>query len=166
MAPRSKIVLNILRLAVILAGAALVTLWRLLMPAPDQTLEVSQYTIAKLSELRARTKYVGMPGAVYSGMRPESSRLRAEEQLNRLIDRLRDGLPSKPSKQFVLAEFARTMGEFEATDTEDREQLLRYLEQIMDILGISSSDGLLNRWLYGSILGSQADREYKKRQAP
>lgn len=96
-------------------------------------------------------------------MRPESSRLLAEEQLNRLIDRLRDGLPSKPSKKFALAEFARTMGEFEATDTEDREQLLRYLEKIMDILGIVSSDGLLNRWMYGAVLGPQADREDKKR---
>jgi hypothetical protein len=46
------------------------------------------------------------------------------------------------------------MAEFEATDTEDREQLLRYLGEIMDILGISSSDGLLSRWMYGAVLGS------------
>ena len=93
-----------------------------------------------------------------NGMTPERNRLLAEAQLNRLIDRLRDGLPSNPSKNFALAEFAKTMAEFEATDTEDREQLLRYLEEIMDILGIASSDGLLNGWMYGPILGPQLDR--------
>jgi Domain of unknown function (DUF4844) len=165
MPPRRNIALNVLRLATILAGTALVTLWRQLMPASDQTLEVSQHTIEKLSELRVRTKYVDTPGTIYNGMRPESRRLLAEEQLNRLIDRLRDGLPSKPSKKFALAEFARTMAEFEATDTEDREQLLQYLEEIMDILGISSSDGMLNRWMYGPVLGPQADGEHKSRRA-
>ena len=136
------------------------------MPAADQALEITLHTAAQLSELRARTKYIGIPGSIYSGMTPESSRILAEEQLNRLVDRLQDGLPSNPSKKFVLAEFARTMGEFEATDTEDREQLLRYLEEIMDVLGIASSDGLLNRWMYGSFLGSIIDQAPKRRRDP
>src|SRR5258708_30908791 len=93
--------------------------WRLLIPAADQKLEISQRTIAELLELRERAKYVDMPGTIYNGMKPESSRLLAEEQLNQLIDRLRDGLPSKPSKKFVLAQFAKTTIEFEADDTED-----------------------------------------------
>ena len=99
-------------------------------------------------------------------MRPESSRLLAEEQLNQLIDRLRNGLPSKLSKKFVLAQFAKTTSEFEASDTEDREQLVRYLQEIMDILGIASSDGLLNRWMYGPALGVLADHYYTKRHGP
>jgi hypothetical protein len=133
------------------------------MTAADQKLEVSQQTIAKLSEL---AKYVDMPGTIYNGMRPERRRLIAEAQLNRLIDRLRDGLPSNPSKKFALAEFAKTMAEFEATDTEDREQLVRYLEEIMDLLGIASSDGLLNGWMYGPVLGPLVDHDNKKRHDP
>ena len=39
------------------------------MPTADQKLEVSQQTIAKLSELRVRTKYVDMPGTIYNGMK-------------------------------------------------------------------------------------------------
>ena len=151
MPARRNIVPNLLRFIAILAGTAFAALWRLLKPAADQKLEVSQNTIEKLSELQSRTKYVEIPGTIYIGMRPESSRLLAERQLNQLVDRLQDGLPSK---KFVLTEFAKTMAEFEATDTEDREQLLRYLEEIMEILGISSSDGLLSRWMYGSVLGS------------
>jgi hypothetical protein len=166
MPPRRNIALNVLRLALIPAGAALVRVWHLLMPTADQRLDVSRHAIAELSELRVRTKYVELPGTIYNGMRPGSRRLLAEEQLNRLVDRLKDGLRSKPSKKFVMAEFARTMAEFESADTEDREQLLRYLQQIMDILGIDSSDGLLNRWMYGRVLGPLIDHERKKRYDP
>jgi hypothetical protein len=153
MPARRNIASNLVRFTAIVAGAAFARLWRRLIPASDQKLDVSQHTIGKLSELRSKPKYVDMPGTIYNGMRPESSRLLAQEQLNCLIDRLRDGLPFKPSKKFVLAEFAKTMAEFEATDTEDREQLLRYLGEIMDILGIADSDGQLSRWMCGPILG-------------
>ena len=153
--------LNLLRIAVILAGASFAALWRQLIPTADQKLEVYADAFGRLSELRVQAKYIDMPGTIYNGMRPESSRLLAEEQLNRLIDRLRDGLPSKPSKKFVLTEFAKTMAEFEPIDTEDRERLLRYLKEIMGILGIASSDGLLSRWMYGPILGSLVDHDRK-----
>ena len=56
--------------------------------------------------------------------------------------------------------------EFQASDTEDREQLVRYLQEIMDILGIASSDGLLSRWTYGPVLGVLADHDYTKRRGP
>ena len=166
MPARRNIALNLLRFTAILAGAAFAALWRRLIPASDQKLDVSQHTIDKLSELRGRTKYVDMPGTIYNGMRPESSRLLAQEQLNCLIDRLRKGLPSRPSKKFTLTEFAKTMAEFEAIDTEDREQLLRYLSEIMDILGIASSDGQLSRWMYGPILGPIVDHDSMKEKAP
>jgi len=152
--PARNIAVNLLRFTAVLAGAAVTAIWRRLIPVPDQKLEISQQTVDKLSELRGRAKYVDIPGTIYNGMRPESSRLLAQEQLNRLIDRLRDGLPSRPSKKLALIEFAKTTAEFEAADTEDREQLLRYLGEIMDILGIASSDGQLNRWMYGPLLGS------------
>jgi hypothetical protein len=166
MPARRNIALNLLRFIAILAGAALAALWRLLKPTVDQKLEVSQQTIKKLSELRHQTKYVDIPGTIYNGMRPESARLLAEEQLNCLIDRLSEGLPSRPSKKFALAEFARTLAEFEAIDTEDREQLLRYISEIMDILGIGSSDGQLSRWMYGPILGSIVDHDSKEEKVP
>jgi hypothetical protein len=166
MTARRNIALNLLRFVTILAGAAFAAVRRLVIPAADQKLEISHYTLEKLSALRGRPKYVDMPGTIYNGMRPESSRLLAEEQLNRLIEGLRKGLPSKPSKKFVLAEFAKTTSEFEASDTEDREQLVRYLQEIMDILGIASADGLLNRWMYGSVLGVLVDHDDMKRRGP
>jgi hypothetical protein len=158
---RGNVVLNLLRFAGILAAAPFVALRRHLIPTADQELEVSADAIGSLRELRDQAKYIDMPGTIYNGLRPEGSRLLAEEQLNRLLDRLRDGLPSEPSTKFVLAEFAKTMAEFEPIDTEDRERLLRYLKEIMGILGIASSDGLLSRWMYGPILGALVDYDRK-----
>jgi hypothetical protein len=110
--------------------------------------------LSKLDELRNLPKYVDEPGTAYNGMRPQSDQRLAEAQLNELIDRLRQNLAATPTKKFALSEFSRTLAQFKPIDTEDRERLCRYLEEIMDILGIESSDGLLNRWLYGPLLGA------------
>ncbi len=53
------------------------------------------------------------------------------------------------SKSDVLNEFKITLAQFERADSEDKDQMLHYLEQLMDIFGIESSDGLLNKWRYG-----------------
>jgi len=34
-------------------------------------------------------------------------------------------------------------------DTEDKEQVCRYVEELMDIVGVKSSDGHLNTFIYG-----------------
>jgi len=34
-------------------------------------------------------------------------------------------------------------------DTEDRERICHYFEELMDIVGLESSDGLLNNFMYG-----------------
>ena len=43
----------------------------------------------------------------------------------------------------------KALSRFEGEDTEEREQACEYLEQIMTILGIESSDGKITSWLYG-----------------
>jgi hypothetical protein len=124
----------------------------------DQRLAVSAAELSKLAEMRKQPKYMAEPGTIYNGLRPEIARQKAEAQFNDLLDRLCTGLADTPTKQFVLSEFARTLAEFEPIDTEDRECLLRYLERIMDILQIESSDGLLNRWLYGEQLAGLLEK--------
>ena len=112
-------------------------------------LSITADTLAKLVALRSRPKYVDEPGTIYNGMRPESGRQLAQKQLNDLIDLLQRDLPSTPTKEFVLSQFSTTLAQFEPADSEDRDRLCSYLEEIMDIVGIESSDGLLNLWRYG-----------------
>jgi Domain of unknown function (DUF4844) len=105
--------------------------------------------IAKLQELRARPKFKEEPGTLYNGMRPENDRQAAEAQLNDLIDQLIQDFPDPSEKEGVLLAFAQTLDCFPGKDSENQERLCSYIEEIMDMVGIESSGGLLNLWRYG-----------------
>ena len=47
---------------------------------------------------------------------------------------------------------------FEMDDTEDREKVISYFEQMMDILEIKSSDGRLNNMLYGPLAAPNVEQ--------
>ena len=119
MATRRKIVMSAIWPAAIFFVATSTWLWHGLNLQLDQEIQVTEEMLAGLAELGAQPKYAAEPGTGYNGLRPEPDRLRAQAQMNGLIQRLDDGLGSKPSKKFVLEEFARTLGEFPAIDTED-----------------------------------------------
>ena len=153
MAIPRKVFVNAFWLAGILIAAAGIWLWHLVSPKPDQEIHVTEQMLVELAELGARPKYVPEPSTGYVGVGPEPARVIAEGQLNGLFQRLGESLEAKPSKKFVLKEFSKTLALFDPVDTEDRERVCRYLQEIMDILGIESSDGLLNNWMYGPVLG-------------
>ena len=113
----------------------------------DAPIFTSSDTINQLAELRQAPKFEA--DGLYSGCLDPTLRVELESDMNTLLERLVAELAAHPTKSFVLAEFARTLDGVRATDTEDRERVCGYLEKIMDILGIESSDGLLNTWMYG-----------------
>jgi hypothetical protein len=88
-------------------------------------------------------------GFLYTGAHPEIKRLYYEASVNQLIRRLMDYKPKRLTKQAVMQEFKPTLADFDDADSEDKDAMLSYLEQIMDILSIESSDGMLNKWRYG-----------------
>ncbi len=114
---------------------------------PDQPLVVTQEIFQHLSVLRSEPKF--NEENLYPGAPTEEIRLSAERAVNAMIDRLSIGLRSSPRKSYALAEFLEMLKAFEEEDTEEREQACTYCERVMKILGIESSDGLLNTWLYG-----------------
>lgn len=110
---------------------------------PAQEMEIT----AALARLKAVDKF--RAEAFYPGAPNESLHVEAELSVNTLLDRLMPVLRAPADKTFVLQEFRLTLDSFTQSDTEERERLCGYLEEIMDIAGIESSDGLLNEWLYG-----------------
>jgi uncharacterized protein DUF4844 len=110
---------------------------------------ITDEMLTKLTDLKAQPKFKAEPGTIYNGLRPEEDRQLAELQLNELIARLIQTPRDRLTNEFVLAQFAQSLSLFPGQDTEDRERMCLYLEQIMDIFGIESSEGLLNRWMYG-----------------
>ncbi len=114
---------------------------------PDQPLIVTPEVLHRLSALRSESKF--NEETLYPGAPTNEIRLNAERAVNTMLDRLAVGLPTSPRKSYVLSEFLEMLKAFEHEDTEEREQACTYCERVMSILGIASSDGALNSWLYG-----------------
>jgi hypothetical protein len=116
---------------------------------PDQTLIITPEVLRQLSVLRSSSKFQKEWEHFYPGATNEDTRLAAEQAINAMLDRLPTGLRESPSKSYVLSEFLEMLEAFEPADSEEREQACNYCERVMKVLGIESSDGLLNTWLYG-----------------
>lgn len=115
----------------------------------SQSISITDMTFKELHDLRHEPKFHENAASFYPGAPNEATRSRCELALNALIDGLIAGLQSHPSKQYVLQQFRATLASFQNEDSEEKDRLLLYLEQIMDIAGVRSSDGLLNKWRYG-----------------
>jgi hypothetical protein len=114
---------------------------------PDESLIVTPEVLQRLSALRSESKF--NQENLYPGAPTERIRLDAEQSVNVMLDRLAVGLRQSPRKSYVLSEFLEMLKAFKHADTEEREQACTYCERVMEILGIVSSDGALNTWLYG-----------------
>jgi hypothetical protein len=114
---------------------------------PDQALTVTPEVLQRLAALRSQSKFEAE--SLYPGAPTEEVRLNAERAVNAMLDRLAVDLPESPRKSYVLSEFLKMLKAFEHEDTEEREQACTYCERVMSALGIASSDGALNTWLYG-----------------
>lgn len=108
----------------------------------DEPLPVDQQIVQNLSEFRKSDKFNDLPGT-----NNQEERNRLSERLNALLNKLIEGITNNPSKLWVMTEFKQVLESVEVEDTEAREHFGNYLEQIMDILAIESSDGLLDFYL-------------------
>jgi len=115
----------------------------------SQPILISDTTFNELRDLRETSKFHENSASFYPGAPNETTRSRCEVALNALIERLIAGLQTHPSKQYVLQQFRITLASFQNEDSEEKDRLLLYLEQIMEIAGVLSSDGMLNEWRYG-----------------
>jgi hypothetical protein len=115
---------------------------------------VNPDTVAKLEALKAQPKFVDEPGTIYNGMRPEQERLTAESLVDRLIETFILENPKLNSRRWIRQHFTQSLKRFNGHDTEDRERMCRYIQQIAEILEIETPRKLLTFWLYGPVLGT------------
>lgn len=113
---------------------------------PDQALNLTSAVFDQLAAMRSAPKF--HEEGLYRAP-TEEIRKSAELAINKMLDRLGSELSRSPQKSYVLSEFLEMLKAFEGADTEERERACTYCERIMDLLGIESSDGALNTWLYG-----------------
>ncbi len=113
----------------------------------DHVIRISRESLAKLTAIRREPKFYAR--SLYPGAPDEVTRLDAERAVNLMLDRLITGLYKSPSKAFVLSEFQAMLDACQEYDSEEKEEVCEYCEQVMLALDIPSSEGLLSRWLYG-----------------
>jgi len=120
---------------------------------PDKDLVVTSEINTELNNLLLAPKFKENMEYFYPGAINEASREIMELQLNALVKNLINGLKKNPKQSFVLSNFKTTLYSVSEYDSEDRDMFLNYMEQIMGILKISSSNELFNVWRYGLPIG-------------
>ena len=105
-------------------------------------LQVDSHAVDALRQLRAEDKFTDLPGT-----NTADEKLRCTAKVNEMLDRLISGIQQHPRKSWVLEQFVPTLESACQEDTEARERFEPYLERVMDVLGIESSDGMLNHYL-------------------
>ena len=102
-----------------------------------------------LEKMKQDKKFTENVALGYPGAPSELSRLKAQQVIDDALTQLI--LKSESAiteKQFwlILEQAAKQLGQM---DSEEMEQGLSYMEDIMDIYQIQSSDGRLSKWRYG-----------------
>jgi hypothetical protein len=108
-----------------------------------------------LKEFLAKKKF--LPERLYPGAPTEQVRSRFENLVNTLATNLLPIADSQDPKAKLMEAFKAAYPAFEYADTEERERAIGYFEELMDILGVESSDGLLNKLMYGFDPQQSAD---------
>jgi hypothetical protein len=108
----------------------------------DAPLFVVPRMLEALRGYRAGPKLADLPGPSPS---PERERLASE--LDRLADALLEGIETHPTKFWVLKQFQQSLVAVQQEDAEAREHFGTELERLLQIVGIDSSDGVVEYYL-------------------
>lgn len=130
---------------------------------PMETVMGSPDRRQALARFIAKKKFVKEP--FYLVELKEADRLRYEAWVNQLARSLRKLPPSRQTKPVVLGMFKPVMKKFDTAEVEDQDRFIGYLEELMDIFDIASSDGLLATWRYGQDMTAQTKAHEAKVQA-
>lgn len=110
----------------------------------DEPLEINAAVIGALNAFRKKDKFSLLPGVDTT-----LERARLSKVLDGLTDALIAGVEANPTKLWVMGQFQVYLVQVEEEDTEGREHFGMEVEELMDILEIESSDGLLSAYLGG-----------------
>lgn len=115
------------------------------MKAPENTIE-------KFAEFIAKKKFVAEN--YYPGIADEKMRPILTAKINQIASDFISVVESKnPTDKKYQEKIGIGLSQFKDVylelDTEDRERVCSYIEELMDIVGLESSDGQLNKFMYG-----------------
>ncbi|MHA4866427.1 DUF4844 domain-containing protein [Duganella sp. PWIR1] len=119
----------------------------------DQQLAITPAVIERLRSLQSEHKFGPDTAAFYPGAASEAQRAVAQASVDATIQTLIAELPARPQRSTVLRAMKVTLADIDTSESEERDQILVYLDKVMTICGIESSDQLFNVWRYGFPYG-------------
>ncbi|WGH76266.1 DUF4844 domain-containing protein [Tenacibaculum tangerinum] len=109
----------------------------------------------QFTEFIAKKKFVAQPYPnYYPGISDEKMRPIFTEKINEIASDFKNVVESEnPTDKDYQKQIAIGLSRFKENylelDTEDREMVCAYIEQLMNIVGLESSNGQLNKFIYG-----------------
>ncbi|MDG1572509.1 DUF4844 domain-containing protein [Robiginitalea sp. M366] len=105
-------------------------------------------------EFKMKEKFIQEEGSYYPGIAEEKLRPIFTEKINLAAEDFQKVAEGKdPTQEKYLKAIDQGLDRFREIylelDTEDRERVCLYFEELMDIVGLESSGGRLNKFLYG-----------------
>ena len=112
---------------------------------------VNKDAFQKLKAFKAKAKYE--PNESYTGLGKPLLKSKLVELTNQSADEFATTLRHEPTEMTLQENIRTGLARFNLyyldLDTEDREKVCSYFEELMDCVGLKSSNGVINKWLYG-----------------
>jgi hypothetical protein len=108
----------------------------------------------KFEKFIKKVKFVEDNSLFYPGIADQKMQPILTEKINQAAEDFKSVAISKNPNEKEYQEkikigLSRFSDVYFDLDTEDRERVCSYFEELMDIVGLQSSDGLLNKFMYG-----------------
>ncbi|SFU99899.1 protein of unknown function [Pontibacter akesuensis] len=120
-------------------------------------IKTPEYAMTKFEEFKKKEKFVEESASFYTGVADPKIRSVLAEKINKAADDFRavaeSGNPTdKKYQDMIEIGLSRFSDVKMDLDTEDRERVCGYFEELMDMVGLESSGGHLMMFMYGFSL--------------
>ena len=117
-------------------------------------IKLSESTMTQFEEFKSKEKFIQDDRLFYPGIGDPALRPILTEKINLAADDFKKlaekgNASNKDYQDIIKKSLDRFSGLYLQLDTEDRERICHYYEELMDIVGLESSGGHLNRFMYG-----------------
>lgn len=126
----------------------------LLISCGQGQIKTPENVITKFEEFKNKEKFLQEDKIFYPGVDDSGLKAVLTEKINLAADdfkKLADkgNTSDKEYQKAIKVGLNRFADLYLKLDTEDRERICSYFEELMDIVGLESSDGQLNNFMYG-----------------
>ncbi len=134
----------------------------------QKQIETPERAMTKFEEFKLKEKFVEDAKLFYPGIGDPTIKPLLTKKINLVADDFRKiaekGIATDEEYQDAIKSGLKNFSDvYLHLDTEDRERVCSYFEELMDIVGLESSDGHLNHFMYGfdPTKSQPADKEGK-----